>query len=39
LILWVASRLNVLQFLSIRRYLVLMYVALIVLLLATAVWV
>ena len=34
-----ADRLNVLQFLTIRRYLVLMFVALISLLLVTAVWV
>ena len=32
-------RLNVLQFLTIRRYLVLMFVALIVLLLVTATWI
>ncbi|PZN29585.1 MAG: hydrogenase 4 subunit B, partial [Proteobacteria bacterium] len=35
---WLADRLNALQFLTIRRYLVMVFVALIVLLLAVVVW-
>ena len=37
-VLWLADRLNVLQFLTIRRYLLLVFVALVALLIVVAAW-